>query len=155
VTGGLWANGGLDVAELSRYLFLAGALPFIVLGTIHAIETPTTPEQAKGLSPRDPEYRQGMRQQTLVLTRRTNLWLTWVGFNLSHSLGAVLFGVAVLLAGRSTSAFEANAPFVPFAVVVSAAYLAIGLLYWFRTPIIGISISVVCFVASWMLRMRA
>lgn len=141
--------------DLSRYLFLAGALPFIVLGAIHAIETPTRPEQTKGLSPRDAEYRQGMSQQTMLLTRRTNLWLTWVGFNLSHSLGAVLFGVAVLLAGRSTAAFQANGPFVPFAVLVSAAYLAIGALYWFRTPIIGIALSLACFVASWVLRMRA
>ncbi len=143
------------MSDLSRYLFLAGALPFIVLGAIHAIETPTRPEQAKGLSPRDPEYRQGMSQQTLQLTRRTNLWLTWVGFNLSHSLGAVLFGGAVLLAGRSTAAFQANGPFVPFAVLVSAAYLAIGALYWFRTPIVGIALSLACFVASWLLRMRA
>ena len=143
------------MVELSRYLFLAGALPYIVLGIIHALITPLTPEQAKGLSPRDPEYRRGMTQQTVFLTRRINLWEGWVSFNLSHSLGLVLFGVMVLLAGRSAAAFEANASFVPFAVVVSAAYLAIGLRYWFRTPILGASITGVCFIASWVLRMLA
>ena len=147
--------GDTIVAELSRYLFLAGALPCIVLGIAHVLATPLTPEQAKGLSPRDPEYRQSMSQQTVLLTRRVNLWSGWAGFNLSHSLGVLLFGVVVLLAGRSTAAFQANGPFVPFAVVVCAAYLAIGLRYWFRTPIVGISISGACFVASWALRMLA
>jgi len=144
------------VAELSRYLFLLGGLPFLFLGIAHALATPLTPEESKGLSPQDPEYRLGMVAQTVLLTRRTNLWLTWVGFNLSHSLGAVLFGVVVLLVGRSHASFAANwTAFVPFAIAVSAAYLAIGLRYWFRTPIVGILISCVCFASSGVLCLLA
>lgn len=81
--------------ELSRYLFLAGAMPFVVLGLAHAVATPRTPAQARGLSPRDPALRDAMVHDSLLLTRRTNVWLAWVGFNLSHSLGAVLFGAVV------------------------------------------------------------
>lgn len=144
------------MVELSRYLFLSGALPFVVLGIAHALATPLTLEESKGLSPRDLAYRQSMAEQTVLLTRRTNLWLTWVGFNLSHSLGAVLFGVVVLLVGRSPAAFAANWPaFVPLAIVVSGVYLAIGLRYWFRTPIVGIIISNTCFVSSGVLRLLA
>lgn len=142
------------MTELSRYLFLAGALPFIVLGIAHALATPLSPDQAKGLSPRDPDYRHGMSRQTVLLTRRVTMWSGWVGFNLSHSVGAVLFGVTVLLAGRSAEAFHANAPFVPFAVVVSAVYLVIGLRYWFRTPIIGIAVAGLCFLGSWVVRIH-
>jgi hypothetical protein len=40
---------------------------------------------------------------------------------------------------------------VPLATVVSGTYLAIGLRYWFRTPSIGILISTVCFLSSWVL----
>ena len=144
------------MAELSRYLFLLGALPFVIMGIAHALATPLTPEESKGLSPRDLAYRQGMAEQTVLLTRRTNLWLTWVGFNLSHSLGAVLFGVVVLLVGRSPATFAANwSTFVPLAIVVSGAYLAVGLRYWFRTPIVGIIISSVCFVSSGVLCLLA
>src|SRR5687767_14028808 len=118
------------MAELSRYLFLAGALPFVVLGTIHALVTPRLTTDSKGLSPRDPALREAMAKDTLLLTRRTNMWLAWVGFNLSHSLGAVLFGAAVLLVGRSDASFQTQANvFLPFAVVVSGLYLAIGLWY--------------------------
>jgi hypothetical protein len=138
--------------ELSRYLFLIGALPFIVLGSAHVAATPQTPADAKGLSPRDPAVREAMTRDHMLLTRRTTLWLAWVGFNLSHSLGAILFGVMVVLIGRSTASFQAQAiVFLPFAVLVSAAYLVIGLRYWFRTPTIGISLAGACFLASWLL----
>jgi len=138
--------------ELSRYLFLAGAMPFVVLGLAHAMATPRIPAQAKGLSPRDPALRAAMEQDALLLTRRTNMWLAWVGFNLSHSLGAVLFGVAVVLIGRNQATFQAQAGlFLPLAIVVSGIYLLLAICYWFRTPIVGITLSNVCFAMSWAL----
>jgi hypothetical protein len=137
--------------EISRQLFLAGALPFVVLGLAHALATPWAPAQAKGLSPRDPALRETMARETILLTRRTNLWLAWVGFNFSHSLGAVLFGVVLLLIGRSHATFETQAPvFLPLAVLVSGLYLWLGIRYWFRTPIAGIALSLGCFVLSWI-----
>jgi len=142
----------MSMLELSRYLFLAGAVPFVMLGLAHVAATPQTPADAKGLSPRDPAVRDAMAHDTVLLTRRTTLWLAWVGFNLSHSLGAILFGVLALLIGRTLASFEAQAGvFLPFTVVVSAVYLALGVRYWFRTPIVGISCSGVCFAASWAL----
>ena len=142
--------------EVSRYLCLAGALPFVVLGLAHAAATPLTTAQARGLSPRDPALRDAMARDSVLLTRRTTLWLAWVGFNLSHSLGAVLFGSVMMLIARSPSSFQAQGSvFLPLAVLVSAAYLILGLRYWFRTPTIGISLSSVGFLASWVLFARA
>jgi hypothetical protein len=138
------------MSELSRYLFLAGSSPFILLGVAHALATPQSPDDGKGLSPADPGVGEAMARSGLLLTRRTDMWKAWVGFNLSHSLGAVLFGVVVLLAGRSQRVFDAEAAwFVPLALLVSVAYLALGVRYWFRTPILGIALSVLLFAASW------
>jgi hypothetical protein len=138
--------------ELSRYLFLAGAIPFVVLGVAHAVATPRTTAQSRGLSPRDPALREAMVKESLLLTRRTNLWLAWVGFNLSHSLGAVLFGAVVVLIGRSEATFQAQAAlFLPLAILVSGIYLVLGICYWFRTPILGITLSSVCFAVAWAL----
>jgi hypothetical protein len=131
-------------------------MPFLVLGLVHALATPRTPAQARGLSPRDRALREAMARDTMLLTRRTNMWLAWVGFNLSHSLGAVLFGVVVVLIGRSQAAFEAQAAlFLPLAILVSGTYLVLGIRYWFRTPIVGIALSGLCFVASWALFLTA
>jgi hypothetical protein len=142
----------MTVLELSRYLFLIGALPFIVFGLLHAAATPQAPAHAKGLSPRDPAVRDAMAHDTILLTRRTTVWLAWVGFNLSHSLGLLLVGVVVVLIGRTSASFQAQAAvFLPLAVLVSATYVVLGVRYWFRTPIIGISLASVCFLVSWVL----
>jgi len=142
--------------ELSRYLFVAGGVPFVLFGLAHAIATPLRLDQARGLSPRDAGLARAMSQTPVLLTSRTNMWLAWVGFNLSHSLGAVFFGVAVLVIGRSASSFAAEGGlFGPLAVLVSAAYLVLAIKYWFRTPIAGCGVSVALFVSSWLLAVLA
>ena len=139
------------MSELSRYLFLAGALPFVFLGSLHAIYTPLRPSDRKGLSPNDSQTIEAMTRTQLLLTRRTDLWSAWVGFNLSHSLGAVLFGLFVVVIGRSAESFAAQARFcVPLATLIAASYIAIGLKYWFRDPNTGIALSLACFVGSWL-----
>ena len=80
------------------------------------------------------------------------MWRAWIGFNLSHSLGAVLFGVVVVLVGRTSASFGYNAAlFLPLTVVVSIGYLSLGIAYWFHTPIIVIGLSVLLFSAAWVL----
>jgi hypothetical protein len=141
------------LSELGRYLFLAGALPFVVLGLAHALATPLASTDRKGLSPADPALAEAMTRARLLLTGRTDLWRCWVGFNLSHSLGAVAFGAFVLAVGRSAESYAAQATVcAPLAVLVSGAFLAIGLRCWFRTPIAGCAIAFACFALSWMVR---
>jgi hypothetical protein len=142
------------VQELSRYLFLAGALPFLVFGTLHAVQTPRQPAERRGLSPSDPSLAESMAHSNILLTRRTDMWRAWVGFNLSHSLGLVLFGGVMVLVGRTSASFGYNAGiFLPLAVVVSIAYLILAMAYWFRTPIIGIGLCVFLFSAAWVLHL--
>ena len=137
--------------ELSRYLFLAGAVPLVLLGTAHVVHTPRRPGEQKGLSPADPGLAESMARSRVLLTGRTDMWRAWVGFNLSHSLGVVLLGLIVVLVGRTPASFEYNAAvFVPLAIVVSLAYLGLGVAYWFRTPIIGVGVSVLLFSSAWM-----
>ena len=142
--------------ELGRYLFLAGACPFLLLGVAHALATPRRPDDRKGLSPSDPGLSEQMTRTTLRLTRRTDLWRAWVGFNLSHSLGAVAFGGLAVLVARSEASFVAEGPvFAPFALLVSSVYLGLAIQYWFKTPIVGCALSAAFFLASWVLLLAA
>ena len=126
--------------DLSRVFFLVGAVPFLVLGTLHARATPTRTTEQKGLSPRDQGVAEAMSRTTPRLTARTDIWRAWVGFNYSHSLGAALFGLFVGLIGRSAESYAMNAALaVPLALGVALCYLVVGIKYWFRTPIIGIA----------------
>jgi len=146
------SDWGVDVADASRYLFVAGALPYFLLGMLHALATPRGVEEARGLSPRDPAIRAAMQAESLVMTRRTSLWSAWVGFNFSHSLGAVLFGAVVVLLGRSSASLAPQAHvFMPLAILTSSSYLFLAGRYWFRTPIVGIAVSTACFVSAYAL----
>ena len=139
--------------ELSRYLYLAGALPFLVLGIAHAMATPRRPGDAKGLSPSDPQLAEAMTRSGLRLTRRTDMWRAWVGFNLSHSLGVVIFAAFVFLTGRSGPVFAAEGQIaIPFALVVAGGYLWLARQYWFQTPFIGCLLAAVLFLAAWVTR---
>jgi len=138
---------------VSRWLFVAGGLPFLLLGLAHALATPLRKDARRGLSPADPELAQAMSESRVLLTGRTDVWLAWIGFNFSHSLGAVVFGATVALVGRSDASYAAQAAvFGPAAVLVAAAYLLLAIRYWFRTPITGCAFSLALFVAAWLSR---
>ena len=139
------------MTELSRALFLLGAVPFVGLGVAHALATPLRLTDRRGLSPADPELAKRMSETRVRLTGRTDMWLAWVGFNLSHSLGALLFGAVVVMIGWSQASFvQQGRHFVPFAAVGASLYLWLGTKYWFRTPIVGCAFSAACFVVSWL-----
>jgi hypothetical protein len=140
------------MSHVARYLYLAGAVPFLVLGPLHVLATPLAPGDRKGLSPADPALAEAMRASRPLITRRTDLWACWVGFNLSHGLGVIALAAFVLATGITPAGFAAvSRVCVPLAVLASVAYLAISARYWFRTPTVGCALALACFVAAWVL----
>ncbi len=90
-----------------------------------------------------------MQQSSIRLHRTINLWDAWLGFNLSHSLGVVLFGAAFLYVGvHEPIAFAQSWLLQACAVAVSAIYLILSLKFWFSKPAIGSAIGLVCFVMA-------
>lgn len=139
---------------MSRLFFLLAAVPFVLLGFLHGLYTLRDTRGPVAFWPRAEGVREAMQQTTPLLTRRTSLWDAWMGFNFSHSLGAVLFGVVLVVAGRTAETFEREAGlYLPLALLVVALYLAIGLRYWFRSPLIGIAFGAACLVVSALLRL--
>jgi hypothetical protein len=53
------------------------------------------------LIPRDHALQISMSQISPVIMKETTMWRCWVGFNTSHSMGLILFGLVV---GYLTSA---------------------------------------------------
>jgi hypothetical protein len=90
-----------------------------------------------------------MSQISPVITKETTMWRAWVGFNASHSMGAILFGLiyGFLAIAHSQLLFQS-----PFLLIVGLAMLGgffvLAKVYWFRVPFTGISISLACYVAS-------
>ena len=126
-------------------LMTLSALVILMLGVLHLIYT----FRGAKLMPRDPALQARMDEVHPVITRRTTMWRAWVGFNASHSMGAILFG---LVYGFLANAYPELLFASPFLLAVGLAMLGglaiLGKLYWFRVPFAGIVISLVCYVAS-------
>ncbi len=142
----------MATALLAKYLFIAGTIPFILLGTIHWIYTFMDMKKPNKFAPRDNAVLTGMQATSLRLTNRTTLWKAYMGFHHSHSIGAIFFGlIFLILALQDFGALVENLVLMRLATVVPLIYLWVGVRFWFRTPIIGIAIGAACFIASFLL----
>lgn len=69
---------------LTKYLYIAGCIPFIALGILHTVYTIADIYNPKRLIPYKSEVMGLMKESILVITKETNMWRAWVGFNISH-----------------------------------------------------------------------
>ena len=113
---------------------LAAAIVF-ALGLLHLVFTFRGPK----LLPRDRELRAQMEHSALVLTRETTVWKAWIGFNASHSLGAMLFGIVYGHLALVQPIALASSPFLlALGAVVLLAYGWLARRYWFSVPFRGV-----------------
>jgi hypothetical protein len=129
---------------MSILVALSAAI-ILLLGTIHLIYT----FSGAKLIPRDPALRESMRNVSPVLTRQTTMWKAWVGFNASHSLGAILFGLVYGYLAIAHPDFLFRSPFLLIVgLAVLASYVVLAKLYWFSIPFIGISVATATYFAA-------
>jgi hypothetical protein len=129
----------------AKLLMVLSASIVFTLGAFHLVYT----FRGSELTPRDPALKVAMSQISPVMTKETTMWRCWVGFNASHSMGLIFFGLVFgfLALARGQLLFQS-----PFLLVVGLAML-VGLLvlckvYFFSAPLTGISISLACYVGS-------
>jgi len=116
-----------------------------LLGTAHLVLTYVGPK----LLPRDRTLRAAMEATTPVITRQTTYWRVWIGFNASHSLGAILFGLVYGYLALIHPDWLFGSIFLQaVGVVMLAAYVVLGKLYWFITPFAGMTVSFLCFAVG-------
>ncbi len=115
------------------------------LGVLHLVYTFWGPK----LTPRDPALRARMAEVSPVITKETSMWRVWVGFNASHSMGLILFGVifGYLAVAHPRMLFQSG-----FLLAVGLAmllgYLILAKIYWFRVPFACIAVALASYVAS-------
>jgi hypothetical protein len=132
----------------AKYLFILGTVPFILLGAIHILYSVRDVWSPKKLTPYDDSVRVSMQQSTLVLTRQTTMWRAWLGFNISHGIGVLFFGLIYTLA-LSDFTLITKVTLLPYlAFAVSISYFVLSVRYWFHIPTIGSGIGAACFLVS-------
>lgn len=126
-------------------LIAAGAAVIFGLGLLHLVYT----FRGTKLHPRDAQLEAQMKTVSPVITRQTTMWKAWIGFNASHSCGALLFGAVYGYLALAHGAFLFASPFLlALGALLLAGYIALGKLYWFSVPYRGILLAAVLYAAG-------
>ena len=124
---------------------VASALITLVLGIAHLVYTFWGPK----LLPRDAGLIGSMKAVPLVLTNETTVWKAWIGFNASHSMALILFGLIYGYLAIAHPVVLFDSIFLQLVgFLMLAGFLILCRMYWFSVPLAGISISLLCYVAS-------
>jgi len=133
---------------IAKYLWELGSAIFAILGSIHLYYTFFTNK----FSSRNEKMVDEMKSSSLILTRKTTVWKAWIGFNASHSSGAIFIGVInFYLANRYFETLRHDHFFFLFNIMTTVFYLWLARKYWFKIPFIGILIALNCFCISYIL----
>jgi hypothetical protein len=131
--------------SLSAALIAASALVLLAMGSAHLWLT----LRGSSFHPRDASLRAAMEQVSPKLTRRTSMWKAWVGFNASHSFGAMLFGLVYgYLALVNPSVLFGSWFLQGVGLALLAGYCALAVAYWFKTPLRGVLLSTALYGAA-------
>jgi hypothetical protein len=133
---------------MAQILLIIGALIFGILGTIHLLYTFFTNK----FEAYDSTVTEAMKGTSPILTKETSVWNAWIGFNASHSLGAML--VAAVYIPLTTSYFyiiQQSTWFSSLPVLIGLSYLILAKKYWFKIPFYGVLISTICFAGATVL----
>lgn len=133
---------------LAQIFMVSSAGIILVLGLLHLAYTYVGDK----LHPRDSDLLDRMKATSPVISRRTNMWKAWVGFNASHSVGAILFGTmfGYLAVQQPTLLFQSYFLGVS-GLATLGAYLVMAKLYWFTRPLQGILLAFLAYVAAFFL----
>jgi hypothetical protein len=137
------------VSALAPWFVAASAAIILSLGLIHLLYT----FHGTRLHPRDAALAARMSEVSPRLTGETTMWKTWVGFNASHSLGAILFGLVYGYLALAHSALLFQSAFLAaLGLVTLCAYALLSKAYWFSIPYRGIVLATMLYVAALLLR---
>ena len=119
---------------------------FVILGTIHLVYTFYT----KKFDPRNKDVIGVMNSTSLMISKDLNMWKTWIGFNASHSLGMMYFGLINIILAILFHAKENPVDLLIsiLNIAFSLSFLILAKRYWFKIPLIGAFCATVLFILA-------
>ena len=132
----------MTAGTAAQWLMAIGALLIGALGTLHLAYT----FQSNKFDPRDDALKSRMHDVSPRISSELSMWSAWVGFNGSHSLGAMLFGAVYgYLSIWRIDVLANDRVLLAIGVLVVVGYGALAK-YWFSIPRRGIAVAALCFV---------
>ena len=132
---------------ISRLLIGSSAAILLYLGSVHLAYTLLTHK----FSPTEGQLETSMKQVAPRISSETTMWKAWMGFNVSHSMGLLLFGLIYeyMVVYRwhvlHTSYFLAGT-----GLLMLAGYVVVSRMFWFTAPLIGVSVATLLYVVGFV-----
>jgi hypothetical protein len=129
----------------AKILMVLSAGIALTLGVVHLVYT----FWGTKLTPRDPALQVSMTQIAPVITKDTTMWRCWMGFNATHSMALILFGLVFgfLAVLHGELLFQSR-----FLLIVGLAmlggFVAVSKFYFFSAPLLGMSLALASYLAS-------
>jgi hypothetical protein len=141
-------------ADAAQAWFIAGTIPLMLAGGLHALLTLTDVIRPKYFAPKDPAVGSAMEDTPMRFggAAAPSMWRAWLGFNISHGLGVFAFALlCLLIAGQDFAVIERIDAIRPLTITFSVAYLLLSLRFWFWGPALVTGASAACFTIATVL----
>lgn len=126
------------------FMTVSACIPFI-LGAIHFVYT----FWGSKLTPQDSTVQIAMSQTPPLISNETTMWRAWIGFNATHSMGLLLFGLIYGYLALAHSQLLFRSPFLlVVGLMTLGGFFVLSKAYFFSVPFAGITIALLCYVAS-------
>lgn len=131
--------------DLVPTLLALSALIILLLGSAHLWLT----VHGNKLHPRNPGLKEQLELAHLRITGETSFWKAWIGFNASHSYGAILFGFVYGYLALFHAGFLFDSTFLlSLGMLYLLGLVFLGRKYWFSRPFYAISAAAALYAAS-------
>ena len=130
---------------ISRILIGASAAIILFLGSVHLAYTFFTPK----FNPTDGQVETAMKRVAPRISSDLTMWKAWVGFNISHSLGLLLFGLIYgYLSVCRWDVLQGSYFLAALGLLVLSGYVVLARVFWFSAPLIGVSVATSFYIAG-------
>ena len=132
---------------ISRILIGSSAAILLYLGSIHLAYTLLT----HNFSPTQAQLETSMKQVAPRISSETTMWKAWMGFNVSHSMGLLLFGLIYgYLVVYRWEVLHASYFLAGSGLLMLAGYVVAARIFWFTAPLILVSAATLLYVVGFV-----
>jgi hypothetical protein len=134
-------------------LFIAGTIPFALLGAVHLALTLRDVRRPTFFAPTDEGVVRTLEATGVAgmapVPGAQSMWRAWLGANLTHAVGLLAFGALQLVVAAHDAALVSEVPGLrALGIAVALAYTLIALRFWFPPAAIATSAGLACFLAA-------
>jgi hypothetical protein len=133
--------------------FIAGTIPFAALGSTHIALTLRDLRHPTYFKPTDDALIPALKATRVAVMapvpRAHTMWRAWLGANLTHGLGLLVFALLLLAIAMHDYALVSAIPGIrPLFLTVALTYVLIAVRFWFLPAAATISVGLNCFVIA-------